>query len=757
MNTSGLCANKRAAWLLCACLLAIVVLVGNSDLLRGRATPIWDANFLFAPLFSLLSDYARSGQLLLWNPWINGGSPDFADPQVGASSPVLLLFALFFPNVLHGFVVYWIALWIFGGIGMLMLCRYLQLPPWGGLIAALGFIASGFYIGHGEHTSMLYSFSYLPWILWRFDLGLVRRSYWSMVLAGTLWGLSGLGGYPALVILDPLFLFLWGLGRSLLGHSDVVADTDKSSKRRLIFTLAGMCVFGVIGVAILSPAYFGFLIYTKGYTSRASGVSLEDAVVGPLPPQALCTLASPFLYLLNLRPYSIWPESDVSFSNVYSGVLTVSLAAIALLRWNKWRFWLLAIIAFFTAAAVGHHLPVRGWLYILIPPTRYFRGSNLFGAYAIFALCILAAYGSREVDLSLKTDDIAARKRFAFMSGMIAAIALLSFIVTVRTAHLDLVAVAHPARIFFATWLPAVVIFVLWWRKAISNRFLLALLVSISVFDAVSAIKAGRPTLYSEASRGWWKVMVSQHVRSLDLAVNGLDRQLFQPDEVGFFHIQADCNLPLKVPTLAGSGGMVNPFFQPHVDDSVLYQLAVGKQRMWFSENPVWLPPSEQSFAEYVKVSHRLGIPPLILHAPDDMLKGSVSTEYQVGHADENWSQSVQSVTPATTELLRYTPNELSFRFQAPADGWLLVTDRYAHFWNATVNNRRVEVAGANFIFRGVPVSRGENIVRFQYEATGYVGLVVLSWGTLVAVVVLGAWKILHRTSHIVRAGEMGV
>jgi uncharacterized membrane protein YfhO len=131
----------------------------------------------------------------------------------------------------------------------------------------------------------------------------------------------------------------------------------------------------------------------------------------------------------------------------------------------------------------------------------------------------------------------------------------------------------------------------------------------------------------------------------------------------------------------------------------------------------------------------------LILHAPDDMLKGSVSMKYQVGHADENWSQSVRSVTPATIGLLRYTPNELSFRFQAAADGWLLVTDRYARFWNATVNNRRVDVAGANFMFRAVPVSRGENIVRFQYGAKGYVGLVVLSWGTLVAVVVWGLGK----------------
>lgn len=736
MHALKIFANKRTTWLLCVGALVAVLLFGNSDLLLGKATPIWDANFFYGPLFSLVSDHVRSGHLLLWNPWMNGGSPDLADPQVGSSSPVLLVFALFFPNVLHGFVTYWIALWIFGGIGMLVLCRYLQLPAWGGLIAALGYVASGFYIGHGEHTTILYSFSYLPWILWRFDLALVRRSYWNMVVAGTLWGLSALGGYPALVILNPLFLCLWGVGRSALGFREAVPETGKTTKSRLIFTLVGMCVFGVVGVVIMSPAYLGFLMYARGYTSRASGLSLEAAMQGPLPPDALSTFASPFLYLLNKPPYSIWPESDISASSVYCGALVVSLAAIALLKCSKWRFWLATIVGCFLAAAVGSHLPVYRWLYALVPPIRYFRGPSLFSAYAIFALCILAAYGSQDIDSSRITNDISSRKGFAIVPGIASVIAFVSFVATLSTAHLTLHEVALPAGIFLVVWLSVVVVFLLWWRKGITNRLLVFLLVIISVFDATSAIKIGKPTLYSGASTDWWNFMASNHVRELDLRVSGLDRQLFPPDEVGQF--QNDCNLPLKIPTFANNSGMVNPFFEPYVLDPVLYRLVVGKQRMWFSPNPVWLPPSEQSFAEYVKVSHRLGAPPLILHAADDMLKGSASSTYRVGQENANWSQSAQAVAPATIELLRYTPNELSFRYEAPADGWLLVTDRYARFWNAAVNDRPTDIAGANFIFRGIPVSRGVNTVRFHYEPTGYLGLVFLSWGTLVVVLAWG-------------------
>ena len=100
-----------------------------------------------------------------------------ADPQVGATSPLLLAFAILSPNPLRGFVVYWVAIWIFGGLGMLLLCRHLKCPAWGALIAALGFVSCGFYTGHGEHTTTLYSFSFLPWVIWRFDVALRHRSY----------------------------------------------------------------------------------------------------------------------------------------------------------------------------------------------------------------------------------------------------------------------------------------------------------------------------------------------------------------------------------------------------------------------------------------------------------------------------------------------------------------------------------------------------------------------------------------------------
>jgi len=91
-----------------------------------------------------------------------------------------------------------------------------------------------------------------------------------------------------------------------------------------------------------------------------------------------------------------------------------------------------------------------------------------------------------------------------------------------------------------------------------------------------------------------------------------------------------------------------------------------------------------------------------------------------------------------TAEVLAYTPNKLELAVVAPEPGWLLVTDRWAPGWRATVNGRPEEVSGAAFVYRAVPVVAGRNTVRFTYRSSAFPLLVVASWGTL-AVVLLAS------------------
>ena len=256
-----------------------VILGGNWALLTGKAAPLWDAIAYYAPLFSLVGDHARAGRLLLWNPWMSGGSPDCADPQSGASSIIIVLFGLLFKNPMHAFVIYWFSFWIFGALGMLLLCRYLKCPAWGGLIATLGFAASGFYTGHAEHTALIYTYSFVPWIVWRCDLALLAargdpRSRRECYGVFPRWAV-----YPGMVILTFFFLMFWALGRVLWPQQELhggAQPVELEWKDRFKHAVYGLIVIAVLGTVILSPSYFAFLKYSGGYAPRAGGLSNSE-------------------------------------------------------------------------------------------------------------------------------------------------------------------------------------------------------------------------------------------------------------------------------------------------------------------------------------------------------------------------------------------------------------------------------------------------------------------------------------------------
>src|SRR6266571_8155694 len=80
------------AWPFCsaAVLLAILFSTINWQIVSGHRVQIWDAWAFYTPAFSLVADHAHVGRLLLWDPWLAAGTPDFADPQVGAASPIAI-------------------------------------------------------------------------------------------------------------------------------------------------------------------------------------------------------------------------------------------------------------------------------------------------------------------------------------------------------------------------------------------------------------------------------------------------------------------------------------------------------------------------------------------------------------------------------------------------------------------------------------------------------------------------------------------
>jgi hypothetical protein len=729
---------RKHSWALAALVLLTVLLGSGSKLLNGRAAPLWDANDLFAPYFTLIADHARAGRILLWEPWTSGGTPASAEPEFGSFSPLTIAVGAATGGSEAGFRVYWLLIWLLGPLGVLVLARYSGTPPWGAFVVAAGYAFSGIYVGMAEHTPMLYSFAFLPFFLWRLDLALSSRRFKPAAEAGALWGLSALAGYPALTILSWGFIFLWALGRSFFSDPEESGKTIHRgiSRQRIAFALLALLLFSFVGALVLSPSYIAFFRDARGYSDRVGVRPRQEALENQaLHPGALATFASPYLSVLQLYNPKLWDITDVTLSSIYLGasIPILGLLALAVRPRSGWRWWIAGIGVFFLLSAMGKYVPLRGWLYDFVPPTRYFRAASLFRMYAMFSLALLALVATKDLQAAMAKALSPIRKRFVFIAALVAASALVAYGIVMRSVdHLG-PAFRRANLDVCLTWLGVVAVSLVFFTKR-GRTSLPFLLGSVAIIDAVLSFGISSVTIYDRGSaRTSWNTINASHSSRLDLTSSGLTRDLRPAEWLG--PELNDRNIPLRIATFENYAPLGNRFQVDFADAPVTVAMSTGAQRIWFSTQVASVNPDDSSYAAFASRTKELGAPVLVVHPRQEMLG-----DYGPGEATRGDTQDVKAISNLAASqrlsatVLRYSPNELSLEVSCPDHGWLLVTDRWSPGWQATVNGKRVEVFGGDFIFRAVPVQQGTNTVTFSYLPAGWPTLLILSWGTLLVV-----------------------
>jgi hypothetical protein len=775
----------KHSWPLWLLVTSGLFLISNHLLVRGLAVGIWDVDGQYYPYQVLVADYARAGRFVHWDPWSNAGRPISGDPQVGAFSPLNFAIGFLTGGTSSGFILYWLLMWWLGGFGMLMLARHLKAPPWGGCVVALGFLFSGGYTGHAEHTSTITSFSFLPLVIWRLDSALCSHKLRPAVEAGALWGLSALAGYPALTILTGCFSALWALGRwlfppPLATQTTSVAGSSPTEIARqptlqFVFTVLVIVLF--TGLIVLSPTYVAFFVEGAGTNARVGALSRERAVLSnALHPGALWSFASPYLPLLKLNDQmnggnTIWSYTDVSSSSIYSGAIISALAVFALLRspGDKWRWWLVGLGALSIACALGQTLPLRGWLYDWFYPMRFFRSAAKLRLYCLFIISVLAVIATRDLAIALRSSDDRTWKQFLVALLSVASGALLAFVFMAFT-NFELVT----SKIIFllgsihALWVWLGVCGVAFAGWVLSGRirqwYVPALLLALAGSDAFLTNVLSIPTMVNTKPQyvKRWGELDEKHSASLDLTGNGLLR------EDTSCYPNPPCEFPkndqliTKVPVFNSYATGESYFHDRMTGHPILKEMSIGTERVWFSKDVGQIPPMRSNFVAFVRRTETLGEPPLVVHSLEELLSGGAPpTEYILRGEDLLRPPNRDALNDANADqiarigrlpaaekiavnLVKYLPDELVINVQCPTDGWLLVTERWARRWRAEVNGSQATVYGGNFIFRAVQVSAGQNNIRFTYHPFGFPWLVIMSWGTLAVVAICSVYSGLH-------------
>lgn len=736
--------RAKALWALLVYL--VVFYSATSPFLIGAAFPVYDADGFFAPFFMFVADLIRQGHLLTWNPYTNMGSPDFADPQVGAFCPILLSVAFITGSRVVGFCAYWLLIWSLAGLGIIALARRFSAPLSVGVACALAFSFSGFFVGHGEHTSFVRALAFLPLMIWRLEACLADKQVRPAAETGLFWGLSGIGAYPALWLLNGFTIAFWIAMRMLLPNEDGT-QSGQDCRGRCLPTLstvkwcvtAGLVVL-VANVLVVLPSYTGLFVDAVGYTSRSGPLPRIIATdSNALAPAALGTFASPWLAVLPAA--KLWAYTDISSCSIYLSGFVVLLALASLVYRPRCvqRWMLLAGVASALAAALGQALPFRGWLYDFIPPTRYFRHAAIFRGYAIFFCVVLALLGARDLWGERGPDPRALPRR----SLRVIVFAGLSTLVVIfawdRFKTISGIGGVAPTPLavlqFSVVWVLAAGVLILVSlasRHEPIKQWAGLALFCVAATDAFICFVIGRPTLSHapEVTGAQWGDLQNRRIETFDmLAAHGFARDVVSGPRVGLGPSLTSKNLLLRLPMFNGYSVLTNDVHLDWTKRSKLWWPLLQKQRMYFFEEASVASDDAAGRAAFVDRALRLSAPPLVLDptAVED-------SRLSIAEAPEG---KVISIEPRSYRL-----DVLAFDVDAPADGWLLVTDRWARGWSATINGNVVPIFKANFILRGLKVQRGINRVVFRFSVAGFPWLPALSWLTAAGIVL---WAVLTK------------
>lgn len=276
---------------------------------------ISDPLYEFYPfLTNAVNSIRHAGHWPLWNPRIFLGHPVVADPLNQPFYPFFVALGVLLGTA-RGLAI---GLWLHAVLATVL--TYGLLRTIGGrrpaaVLGAFTYALSGYMVTWFEATHRVSTLTWLPGVLWAFELAVRRRSLRYAALAALMMAMAILGGQFQLAVAFILFLSLYAIGRTL----ESVRCRDGAHVWPLV-VLAVTAGLGALLSAIQTIPFAEFL----GLSHRVVPQGLA-----PLPVQQLITLIIPDFYGNPACTGSYWGAFNFSEGTIYAGLPALLLAGMA--------------------------------------------------------------------------------------------------------------------------------------------------------------------------------------------------------------------------------------------------------------------------------------------------------------------------------------------------------------------------------------------------------------------------------------------
>jgi hypothetical protein len=646
--------------------------------------------------YFLKSEFARSGEIPLWNPQILSGAPLVADP----------LFSLWYPPNWIAYVLpimpafnlmFWLHL-AFAGIGFTLLMRNEGLDWVSSTIAGIAFSGTPKLIGHIGlgHLTLLAAVAWSPWILL-----CVRRAihFLSEERAGPQWAAMSGALLGLVFLIDPRWVIPLGIlstayGIWLLANGELIKDILWPQRIKL-----GLWF---VGVALGIAAVLALPLYEFISLSTRVDVTVAEA----------SELSLPIISLLGL----ILPNFGGSPETLsYTGLSVLCFSTLAvIMKGRGWQFWSgTALVSLLLA--FGDQLPIYPLFVRLIPGFQMMRVPARFFFITSFSFSALLGIGARSVfhasegvlqDRRVRLGAMA----FNFLIAALGIFLLLNSLETVRSAGFLMLTVSlgilllifippfpkFPRSILLGSLL--VIELLVFNRSLIETRSVESMEGQASAFTESRVFSPSYSVPQDQAAK--YGIQLSDGVNPIQLSAYWE----FMSHAVGFDGSAYSVTLP--------------PY--PDGDPSINQNFAFDLEKMSLLN------------IGFVLSAYPLEVDGLeIQNRGDELYAYSLkSTRPRAWVETENGSwEMVDSVT--------ISPNHIEITAQGP--GALVLSEVIYPGWSASLDGKQVPIEPSHALLRSIRLSAGSHEIQFKFQPLSfYFGLGI----TLTTLVLLaGIWR----------------
>lgn len=406
--------SPRTREILAVLLLLIILLVHFAPMaLRGLSPVGPDTVGQMAADHQTKEYNMKTGEKSLWNPAMFSGMPIYY--LTFNSQPALdTLISLITDTPGRSAFIYY----IIGAAGLYLLMRFLGVPVWGSLLAALAFALMPHFevLLEAGHFRKLRTIMFIPWVILAFEYLLRRGSGLSMLLLTLAFSTQILTKHYQIIFYTVCIM-------AFLGTGFLIQNLRKKSwrpvlKKMGLFSLA--MIFSVLlGVQVLLPVqeYAGYSTRGSSNQEGKTGMSYSDATEWSFSPKELPKLLIPNYYggpsnviyngkdvpqLQGERIRGYWGEMPFSAGGDYLGVLTFILAGLGIFYGtrskNRFAIALSLFMVFALFLSFGRHLPfLYRMLYHFIPFFNQFRSPAMIFAAIYFGCAVMAGFGYKSL------------------------------------------------------------------------------------------------------------------------------------------------------------------------------------------------------------------------------------------------------------------------------------------------------------------------------------------------------------------------